>query len=110
MNLIERIDKLGEEVEGHGGFPDGYHEALDDVKEVVREYQDQVNEAISKRLKVIGDARFELSRHVLDRVVATGTLPEIVKEVIEHHSQFKQELSEEQNHVCECDCDDEDLL
>lgn len=94
MNLVEKIDELGTADLGAGEFPDGYLSALDDVKELVQEYQDLVNKVIAKRVKLIGQARRDLSREVLGEAAAVGTLPEIVQKTIEEYRRVCAELSE----------------
>lgn len=67
-------------------------------------------ETVEDLRKQIEDARFELSRGVLNLVVPRPeqTLAELVAEVVEYKKQV-YECVECEDHVCECDCDEDKL-
>ena len=61
-------------------------------------------ETVEGLAKQIEDARFELSRGVLDLIAVRPeqTLAEIVAEVIK---EFQRTATVGEEHVCECDCE-----
>ena len=64
-------------------------------------------------LAEVEEARFELSRHLLDLVTPrpTQTLGEIVKEAIKEYQDLEKRIEEFEDHDCEeeCGCDEDEL-
>lgn len=127
MNVIAEIDKLlaednsAQERAGES-YSIGWEEALLKARKLALAYVKhrqgldigcstlihQLMEENAVLLKQVEEARFELSRGVLDLVVPRPeqTLAEIVAEVVK---EFGRTAVAGGEHVCECDCDEDAL-
>lgn len=116
--LTDQIDQLLAEhrYEDEGAWYDGREETLVEVRKLAAAHQEAQRKVVDElaaifveQAKVIEDARFELSRGVLDLIQPRPeqTLAEIVAEVVKFKATDCREC---EAHVCECDCDStEDL-
>lgn len=115
--LSDQLRQMRDEgIEGEaGGYVDGYWSAGRDAIELALAHEAAQREAVDElavtfvgRAKEIEDARFELSRGVLGLIQPRPeqTLAEIVAEVVKFKATDCREC---EAHVCECDCDEDEL-
>lgn len=115
VKLTDQIDQLLAQntvAQGRGGesYSDGWDDALLEARALAKAHakvQREVVEGLAAtfvaQTKEINDARQELSRGVLDLLVARPeqTLAEIVTEVVK---EFRRTAIVGEEHVCACDC------
>lgn len=115
--LVERNVSVGSEYED--GYENGYEAGLLAARELSAAYEeaqrvqmDNIGAVMGRLLKVdtdaqkqVEDARFGLSRNVLDLIQPRPeqTLAEIVAEVVK---EFRRTAVVSAKHVCECGCED----
>ncbi len=113
-DLVREISRLLHRAE-HEEYTDdpvdwGRIGALNEVHALAVKQEELEQRELHDLRKQIEDARFELSRGVLNLAVPRPeqTLAELVTEVVEEF-QCTAVVGECEDHVCECDCDEDKL-